>query len=83
MAKHAEAKGPLEYAMASVVEAFNQWSCKKVVVRVDGEPTIVSLMDAVKKYKFEHVLEMRPKYSPQSLGPAHNANKELNSTLKL
>eukprot|EP00971_Amphidinium_carterae_P248063 4925380-Amphidinium_carterae.1 len=68
MAVSVDEKGPLDYAISSVVETLHQWGCKKTVVRIDGEPAITALFNAVKaKRKEETVLELRPRYSSPSL----------------
>ena len=73
-----EEKGPSTYVVSAVVEHLRAWCRKKVIFRIDGEPTIRALGVAIQHARSEEtVIECRPKYSSPSMGPVENMNKEL------
>ena len=56
-------KGPIEYAIKSIVEYLRYWGRKAIVLRVDGEPAIKALAEAIQLQRAEStVLEMKPRY---------------------
>ena len=73
-----EEKGPSTYVVSAVVEHLRAWGRKKVIFRIDGEPAIRALAVAIQHARSEEtVIGCRPKYSPPSMGPVENMNKEL------
>ena len=62
-------KGPIDYAIRSVIEYLRHWGRNDIVLRVDGEPAIKALAEAIRLGRSEStVLEMKPRYSPESMG---------------
>ena len=70
-------KGPATYVVSAVLEHLRAWGRKKVIFRIDGEPAIRALGDAIQQARSEEtVIECRPKYSSPSMGSIENINKE-------
>ena len=76
-------KGPIEYAIKSIVDNVADWGVKDVVLRTDGEPAITALAVAVRHARqFPTLLEQKPRYSPQSMGAIENSNKEIKGLIR-
>ncbi|CAK0841766.1 unnamed protein product [Prorocentrum cordatum] len=76
-------KGPIEYAIRSVTEYLGYWGRKAIILRVDGEPAIKALAEAIRIGRADPtVLEMKPRYSPESMGGVENMNKEVKNLLR-
>lgn len=77
-------KGPIECAIRSVVETLSYWGRKAIVLRVDAEPAIKALAEAVQLARSDAtVMEVKPRYSPQSMGAVENMNKEVKNMLRI
>lgn len=66
-------KANVKYTAKTIVEFLRRMCHGKVIIRTDGEPSIVDIADRVKtirkkKYSEDTVLEKTPRYSSQSLG---------------
>ena len=76
-------KGPIEYAIHSVIEYIGFWGRKDIVLRVDGEPAIKALAEAIQAARRDSTtLEIKPRYSPASMGAVENVNKEVKNLLR-
>jgi len=81
----ADEKGPMEYVIKSVCESIAWWGRRGIVLRSDGDPAIKALAEAIKVFrkKDETVLELKPRYSAQSMGGVENINKEVKNLLRV
>jgi hypothetical protein len=76
-------KGPIQYAIRSVCENLGHWGRKDIILRVDGEPAIKALAEAIRLARPEStVIEVKPRYSPESMGAVENMNKELKNIVR-
>ena len=67
----ADEKGPIEYVIKSVCENISWWGRIHIVLRVDGEPAIKALAEAIKVFRQkpppqETVIEIKITTPPQS-----------------
>ena len=66
---------PATYVVSAVVEHMRAWRRKKVIFRIDGEPAIRALGEAIQYARIKGtVIECRPRYSTPSMGPIENMN---------
>ena len=76
--------GPVEYVIKSVCEHLALWGRREIIIRSDCEPAIKALAEAIRVFRNNDstVLELKPRYSPQSMGGVENINKEVNNLLR-
>ena len=64
-----EGKRPATYVVSAVVGHLRAWGRKKVIFRIDGEPTTRALGVTIQHARSEEtVIECRPKYSSPTMG---------------
>ncbi len=55
-------KGPIQYAIRSVIENLAYWGRKAIGLRVDGEPAFKALAEAIRIARAEStVIEVKPR----------------------
>ena len=79
-----EMKGPGDaWLVDKLTEDIDSWGRTEIILKSDGEPSIVSLVDKIREKRFHQTIpEAPPAYSPQSNGVAERAVQEISGQLR-
>ena len=81
-----DAKGAVDYVIKCVAEQLDRCGRKELILRVDGEPAILKLAQAIQAFRKARngltVIEVKPRFIPASMGAVENANNEVKNLIR-